>query len=113
MSTDLGEGQFSVYQFWGGSGLRKDRDVLLMFYDFPAEKWKKHLRTTNPIESVIATIRLRSSDEGQQLTPDEPGDDVQAGPVRSGPLEMAQASSADYTFIEGKKFVDGIQQAVT
>jgi hypothetical protein len=27
-------------------------------YDFPAEDWK-HLRTTNPIESVIATVRLR------------------------------------------------------
>ncbi len=38
--------------------LRKDREVLLAFYDFPAEHWK-HLRTTNPIESTFATIRLR------------------------------------------------------
>jgi putative transposase len=38
--------------------LQKDRDVLLAFYDFPAEHWK-HLRTTNPIESTFATIRLR------------------------------------------------------
>lgn len=38
--------------------LRKDRDVLLTFYDFPAEHWS-HLRTTNPIESTFATIRLR------------------------------------------------------
>ena len=38
--------------------LAKDRDVLLSFYDFPAEHWK-HLRTTNPIESTFATIRLR------------------------------------------------------
>jgi len=38
--------------------LRKDRDVLMAFYDFPAEHWK-HLRTTNPIESTFATIRLR------------------------------------------------------
>lgn len=38
--------------------LRKDREVLLTFYDFPAEHWK-HLRTTNPIESTFATIRLR------------------------------------------------------
>lgn len=38
--------------------LKKDRDVLLSFYDFPAEHWK-HLRTTNPIESTFATIRLR------------------------------------------------------
>jgi transposase-like protein len=38
--------------------LRKDRDVLLTFYDFPAEHWI-HLRTTNPIESTFATVRLR------------------------------------------------------
>jgi putative transposase len=38
--------------------LAKDRDVLLTFYDFPAEHWK-HLRTTNPIESTFSTIRLR------------------------------------------------------
>ncbi len=38
--------------------LEKDRDVLLRFYDFPAEHWV-HLRTTNPIESTFATVRLR------------------------------------------------------
>lgn len=38
--------------------LRKDRNVLLTFYDFPAEHWR-HIRTTNPIESAFATIRLR------------------------------------------------------
>ena len=38
--------------------LAKDRDALLSFYDFPAEHWR-HLRTTNPIESTFATIRLR------------------------------------------------------
>lgn len=38
--------------------LEKDRDELLAFYDFPAEHWR-HLRTTNPIESAFATIRLR------------------------------------------------------
>jgi putative transposase len=37
--------------------LAKDRDVLLTFYDFPAEQWP-HLRTTNPIESSFATVRL-------------------------------------------------------
>ena len=39
--------------------LAKDRDVLLAFYDFPAEHWQ-HLRTTNPIESTFATVRLRT-----------------------------------------------------
>ncbi len=38
--------------------LVKDREQLLVFYDFPAEHWK-HLRTTNPIESIFATVRLR------------------------------------------------------
>jgi len=39
--------------------LRKDRDVLFTFYDFPAEHWT-HLRTTNPIESTFATVRHRT-----------------------------------------------------
>jgi putative transposase len=38
--------------------LSKDREALLTFYDFPAEHWV-HLRTTNPIESTFATVRLR------------------------------------------------------
>jgi transposase-like protein len=40
--------------------LQKDRDQLLAFYDFPAEHWM-HLRTTNPIESMFATVRLRTA----------------------------------------------------
>ncbi len=40
--------------------LAKDRDVLITFYDFPAEHWK-HIRTTNPIESTFATVRLRTT----------------------------------------------------
>ena len=39
--------------------LAKDRDELLSFYDFPAEHWV-HLRTTNPIESTFASVRLRT-----------------------------------------------------
>jgi len=39
--------------------LSKDRVELLAFYDFPAEHWP-HLRTTNPIESVFASVRLRT-----------------------------------------------------
>ena len=38
--------------------LKKDKDDLLRFYDYPAEHWI-HIRTTNPIESTFATIRLR------------------------------------------------------
>jgi putative transposase len=39
--------------------LKKDRDKLLTFYDFPAEHWR-HIRTTNPIESTFSTVRLRT-----------------------------------------------------
>ena len=40
--------------------LEKDQEVLLTFYDFPAEHWR-HIRTTNPIESTFATVRLRTN----------------------------------------------------
>lgn len=39
--------------------LHKDREALLAFYDFPAEHWV-NIRTTNPIESTFATVRLRT-----------------------------------------------------
>jgi putative transposase len=39
--------------------LAKDRAALLAFYDFPAEHWK-HVRSSNPIESTFATVRLRT-----------------------------------------------------
>ena len=39
--------------------LQKDKETLFTFYDFPAQHWP-HLRTTNPIESTFATVRLRT-----------------------------------------------------
>ena len=39
--------------------LVKDREALLTFYDFPAGHWK-HIRTSNPIESIFATVRHRT-----------------------------------------------------
>jgi putative transposase len=39
--------------------LAKDKEVLFAFYNFPAEHWV-HIRTTNPIESTFATVRLRT-----------------------------------------------------
>ena len=41
------------------SCLTKDREALLAFSDFPAEHWQ-HIRTTNPIKSVFATVRHRT-----------------------------------------------------
>ena len=39
--------------------LKKDREKLLAFYDYPADHWP-HIRTTNPIESTFSTSRLRT-----------------------------------------------------
>ena len=40
--------------------LEKDKDEMLAFYDFPAAHWQ-HIRTSNPIESTFATVRLRTT----------------------------------------------------
>jgi transposase-like protein len=90
--------------------LRKDRDVLLTFYDFPAEHWV-HLRTTNPIESTFATIRLR-----QRRTKG-------CGSRRASltmMFKLAHAAQKRWRrlnghqhivhLLEGKKFIDGILQ---
>lgn len=90
--------------------LEKDRDVLLSFYDFPAEHWV-HLRTTNPIESTFATIRLRHRR-------------TKGCGTRRASLTMmfklAQSAQKRWRrlnghqhivhLIEGKKFIDGILQ---
>ena len=57
---DLFVTTFQAKYFKAVESLVKDRDVLLTFYDFPAEHWV-HLRTTNPIESTFATVRLRTA----------------------------------------------------
>src|SRR6202142_4591858 len=48
--------------------LTKDRETLLAFFDFPAEHWD-HLRTSNPIESVFATVRHRTVRTKGSLSP--------------------------------------------
>ncbi len=40
--------------------LEKDKEVMLAFYDFPAAHWQ-HIRTSNPIESTFAIVRLRTA----------------------------------------------------
>ena len=90
--------------------LRKDQDELLAFYDFPAEHWG-HLRTTNPIESTFATIRLRHRK-------------TKGNGTRRASLAMmfklAQSASKKWRrlrshekitlVIEGRSFKDGIMQ---
>ena len=48
--------------------LTKDRAALLAYFEFPAEHWD-HLRTTNPIESVFATVRHRTVRTKGSLSP--------------------------------------------
>ena len=55
---DLFQDTFEAKYLQATECLAKDRDELLAFYNFPAENWC-HIRTTNPIESTFATIRLR------------------------------------------------------
>jgi len=90
--------------------LSKDREVLLTFYDFPAEHWT-HLRTTNPIESTFATIRLRhrkTKGSGSRRT------------CLAMMFKLAQSAEKRWRILnghqqitpllQGKKFVDGIPQ---
>jgi len=90
--------------------LAKDRDVLLSFYDFPAEHWK-HLRTTNPIESTFATIRLRhrrtkgSGTRRASLT-------MMFKLAQSAQKKWRRLNGHAYCIqlLKGKTFVDGIMQ---
>ena len=61
--------------------LAKDRDVLLTFYDFPAEHWV-HIRTTNPIEiDVRDGAAAARQDEGEREPGGVPDDGLQADGV--------------------------------
>jgi len=67
-----------------------DTEVLLAFYDHPAEHWV-HLRTTNPIESTFATVRHRHQGHPRTRQPRRrAGDGVQAHPGRPRPLARRQ-----------------------
>ena len=90
--------------------LAKDRDVLLTFYDFPAEHWT-HLRTTNPIESTFATVRLRTTKTRGMLTRDTMLTMVfklsLSAQVRWRRLNRPERLGE---LIEGVQFKDGIKQ---
>jgi putative transposase len=89
--------------------LAGDREALLAFYEFPAEHWR-HIRTTNPIESTFATVRLRH-------------DRTKGSGSRAACLTMVfklmEAASKKWRLLNGSgrlkdvirgvKFVDGIE----
>jgi putative transposase len=89
--------------------LVKDRGLLLTFYDFPAEHWR-HIRTTNPIESTFATVRLRTAKTKGS------GSRIACLTMVFKLMESASRSWRSLTgsthlkaVISGAKFVDGIE----
>lgn len=90
--------------------LAKDRDVLLAFYDFPAEHWR-HIRTTNPIESTFATIRLRhrrTKGSGSRRT--SLAMMFKLGMHAEKRWRRLNGHQKLIPLLEGKKFVNGIVQ---
>jgi len=92
------------------TSLRRDQDKLLTFYDFPAEHWQ-HIRSTNAIESSLATVRLRT-----RVTKGA-GSRTRALTMAFKLLHMAEKKWRRITKPEladllatGVKLVDGIQQ---
>jgi len=89
--------------------LSKDQEALLAFYDFPAEHWA-HIRTTNPIESTFATVRLRTDKVRGCVSQDS---------ILSLVFKLVQSAQKRWLrirgfkrlgeVIEGVKFKDGIR----
>ena len=74
--------------------LTKDRDVLLAFYDFPAEHWI-HLRTTNPIESTFATVRVWTKrTKGMRFSDCLPHDGLQADAIGIEEVEALERNAS-------------------
>lgn len=90
--------------------LAKDRDVLLSFYDFPAEHWC-HIRTSNPIESTFSTVRLRTAKVRGCFS---------AQTVLTMAFKLCEAAQKNWRrlrgfkkltkVIEGVRFVDGVEE---
>ena len=90
--------------------LAKDREALLTFYDFPAEHWS-HIRTTNPIESTFATVRLRTNKTKgcgtRQATLTMVFKLAQSAAKRWRKLNRSELLAE---VIQGVRFVDGIKE---
>ena len=83
--------------------LIKDRDALLAFYDFPAEHWD-HLRTSNPIESVFATVRHRTVRTKGSLSPST---------ARLMVFKLVMAASKTWRRLKGENQLPKILAGVT
>lgn len=90
--------------------LEKDKEQMLAFYDFPAVHWQ-HIRTSNPIESTFATVRLRTNKTRNA---------VSRATILSMVFKLTQSAENRWRrlrgfrlladVIDGVKFVDGIKQ---
>ena len=83
--------------------LTKDRDALLTFYDFPAEHWE-HLRTSNPIESVFATVRHRTVRTKGALSQDT---------ARLMVFKLVMAAAKTWRRLKGENQLPKVVQGVT
>ena len=83
--------------------LVKDRDALLTFYDFPAEHWD-HLRTSNPIESVFATVRHRTVRTKGALSQDT---------ARLMVFKLVMAAAKTWRRLKGENQLPKVVQGVT
>jgi putative transposase len=83
--------------------LLKDRDALLTFYDFPAEHWD-HLRTSNPIESVFATVRHRTVRTKGALSQDT---------ARLMVFQLVMAAARTWRRLKGENQLPKLIQGVT
>jgi putative transposase len=83
--------------------LLKDREALLTFYDFPAEHWD-HLRTTNPIESVFATVRHRTVRTKGALSQDT---------ARLMVFKLVMAAAMTWRRLKGENQLPKVIQGVT
>jgi len=90
--------------------LRKDREVLLTFYNFPAEHWR-HIRTTNPIESTFATVRLRT-DKVRSCFSSQTVVTMAFQLCRCAERRWQKINGVNQLskIMEGKKFIDGIEE---
>ncbi|MCP5021459.1 MAG: IS256 family transposase, partial [bacterium] len=82
--------------------LAKNRDDMLAFYSFPAATWK-HIRTTNPIESTFATVRLRTKrtkGAGSRIA------------SLTMVFKLAQAAERKWRKLDGHEFLGDVIQGV-
>src|SRR5579864_1156503 len=83
--------------------LTKDRNALLAFFDFPAEHWD-HLRTSNPIESVFATVRHRTVRTKGALSQDT---------ARLMVFKLVMAAAKTWRRLKGENQLPKVVQGVT